>query len=157
MGRAHTLIIVSGQGQPARGKALVGEIVRLARANDYRALLDIDADPETRVLLDGLPERQSRSAERHLDGARIWRSRQNDKARDKMEAATKALNELDLVLARGILRKVDSTVLDGPDMARYDELLLAVEARAMELKTIESELPTPPTDARRRRRRFWRR
>jgi hypothetical protein len=119
--------------------------------------LDIDADPETRVLLDGLPERQSRSAERHLDGARIWRTRKNDKARDKMEAATKALNELDLVLARGILRKVDAAVLDEHGMARYDELLLAVEARAIELKDIESELPTSPADGRRRWRRFWKR
>lgn len=134
------------------------QIVRHARANDYGALLSIDADPQTRLLLGILSEGESRSAEIHLRGARVWRSRQNDKARSKLEAAGKALEELDLVLARGILRKIDSDVLDQSELARYDELLLAVEARAVELEDIQSGLPPLPADDKRgRRRRFWKR
>lgn len=155
--RASILGTVTGKDNLTEARALVDEIVRHARADDYPALLDIDGDPRTRVLLDALPERQTRSAEVYLKGARGWRSRQNEKARSKLQAASKALDELDVVLARGILRKIDSEVLEQPELARYDELLLAVEARALEMEDIESGLPTlPPDDKPRQRKRWWR-
>jgi hypothetical protein len=150
--------IVTGKDPQTEARALVDEIVRHARADDYPALLDIDADPRTRGLLDALPDRQTRAAEVYLRGARSWRSRQNEKARKKLQAASKALDELDVVLARGILRKIDSEALEEPELTRYDELLLAVEARALELEDIESGLPNlPDHDKPHRRRKFWRR
>jgi hypothetical protein len=151
-------VTVTGEEELTEARALVDQILRHARADDYPALLEIDADPRTRGLLDALPDRQSRPADVYLRGARSWRSRQNEKARRKLQAASKALDELDVVLARGILRKIDSEVLEQPELTRYDELLLAVEARAVELEDIESGLPTlPPDDKSHRRKRFWRR
>lgn len=137
---------------------LVTEILRLAHALDHKALLAIADDLETESLLGLLPSRESRQAEVHLEDARIWRAKQNRKAREKVDAADEALSKLDLVLARGILRKVDASVLGDLELARYDELLLAIEARAMELEEIKSRLPTePPQSGERRRRGFWNR
>lgn len=136
---------MAAQDALERAKRLVKEILQLARAHDHKALLRIDADPETVSLLSLLPERESAQAMTHLEGARIWRAKRNRKAQQKLDSAATALSELDLVLARGILRKIDSEVLGAEELARYDELLLAIEARAMELEEIQSRLPEEQT------------
>jgi len=140
-----------------RARRLVDQIVQDARAHDNKALLAVDADPETEVLLDLLQEGESRQARGHLKAARIWRAQHSQKANEKLDAARTALDELDISLARGILRKVDFTLLDKPELDRYDELLLAVEARAVELEDIQSRLPSSPEQTAKPRRRFWKR
>ena len=129
-----------------------------ARSRDNLTLVEIDTHPDTKELLGMLPEVESQQAEVHLRSARIWSAQQNEKAKGKLQAATKALGELDLSLARGILRKIDVSILKEPELARYDELLLAVEARAIELEEIQSRLPpSPPGDKQSRSKRFWKR
>jgi hypothetical protein len=142
----------------ARAQLLVDQILSDARANDNRALLAANADPDTETLLDLLPEGKAVQARQHLHGVRIWLAQQNEKAKRKLSAAQTALDGFDLVVARGILRKIDSSVLDKETLARYDELFLAVEARAVELEDIQSRLPSPPPDQRAKpRKRFWKR
>ena len=131
-------------------------ILREARAHDNKALISIDQDPGTAQLLGLLPERDTEQARRHLDGARIWKRQQADKALGKLDAAQSALEGLDIRLARGILRKIDSEVLEEPAITRYDDLLLAVEARSVELEEIAGQVPPPAPDEKKRRR-FWRR
>ncbi|MGB8360449.1 MAG: hypothetical protein WCE80_03550 [Acidimicrobiia bacterium] len=139
-------------------EALAATIIKNARADEHVALLAIDADPRTAELLDLLPEGEARQAEAHLRDTRIWRANANEKARRKFMAASKALDELDVTLARGILRKIDAGVLNPPELERYDELLLAVEARTVELEDIEKGLPPLRTDAKHdRRKKHWRR
>lgn len=148
---------VTGQDPLRQARALFSEISQRARAHDNKAILEFDTDPETKSLLSLLPEREARQAEVHLKSARIWRAKQNQKAQGKLDAACKALDELDVVLARGILRKIDTAVLDESELGRYDEVLLAVAARGMELDEIESRLPeNPPGKEEHRSRRFWR-
>lgn len=147
--------MLNGRDRVQRAKDRAGEIARLARARDNKALLRLDSDPETQELLGILDPRLAGPAEAHLRAARAWQARLDRKAQDKLEAASKALDELDLVLARGIIRKLDVEVLDEPTIARYDDLVLAIEARTMELDEIQSHLPEePPSDEGRR---FWRR
>ena len=137
---------------------LVNEVLRLAREHDNTALLAIEADPSTEALLSQLTDRQAGQARVHLRAARMWKAKQNRKAGDKLDAAEEAMNRLDLVLARGILRKLDSEILERQQLDRYDSLLLAVTARQMELDEISDSLPEPPPDdAKSRRRRPWRR
>jgi len=141
-----------------QARDLAGEIVQHARAHDNKSLLTIALDPETEEILSVLPQRELRQAEVHLEAARIWQVTQNEKAKRKLDAANEAIGRLDIPLARGVLRKIDAAVLDQPELDRYDELLLAVEARAVELEEIEGQLPpTPPADKQSRQRRFWRR
>lgn len=129
--------------------------MRDARAHDHQALLAIDTDPDTAMLLDLLPETATRDANLHLQGARIWRDRQNEKAQDKLDAVKTALDGLDISLAKGLLRKIDSSFLGDSELARFDELLLAAEARAAEFEDIQSRVPLQ--DKKQKRRRFRRR
>lgn len=107
------------------------------------------------MLLDLLPETATRDANLHLQGARIWRDRQNEKAQDKLDAVKTALDGLDISLAKGLLRKIDSSFLGDSELARFDELLLAAEARAAEFEDIQSRVPLQ--DKKQKRRRFRRR
>jgi hypothetical protein len=133
-----------------RARRLVDQIMRDARAHDHRALLAIDTDPDTAMLLDLLPDTATRDANLHLQGARIWRDRQNEKAQDKLDAVKTALDGLDISLAKGLLRKIDSSFLGDSELARFDELLLAAEARAAELEDIQSRIPLPDKKQKRR-------
>lgn len=150
--------MMESQDSVLRTQRLIQQIVQDARAHDYRALLAVDADPETEGLLSLVSERESLQARQHLRGARIWRAQQIEKAKRKLDAAQTALSDFDLALARGILRKIDSSILDEQLMVRYDELLLAVEARSVELEDIQSRLPSSPPDQKGNpRKRFWKR
>ncbi len=137
-----------------RARQLVDQIMRDARANDHKALLAIDGDPETAALLDLLPETATDDANAHLHWARLWRARQNKKAQGKLDAVQTVLDGLDISLAKGLLRKIDSSVLGYEELTRLDELLLAVEARALELEDIQSRVP--PSSPGKKKRRFRR-
>ena len=147
--------MADGQSTIEQARELVDEIVRLARAHDDKALTKIDSEPSTGELLGLLPEREARQAEAHLKAARVWKARQNLKAREKLDAARNEIDELDITLARGILRKIDWEVLDEAELERYNELTLALEARAIELEDIQSQLPETPPEVKKSR--FWRR
>lgn len=138
-----TLWFVTGQSNPA-AKALVEDINRLSRAYDNKALLKLDDDPSTAETLATLTEREARGAEVHLEAARIWKAKQNERAVRKLDSAENEINELDMELARGILRKIDYEVLDQGNLDRYNNLLLELEARALELEEIEAGLPELP-------------
>jgi hypothetical protein len=140
-----------------RARRLVDQIMRDARAHDHRALLAIDTDPDTAMLFDLLPETATRDANLHLQGARIWRDRQNEKAQDKLDAVKTALDGLDISLAKGLLRNIDSSFLGDSELARFDELLLAAEARAAELEDIQSRVPSSSPDKKQKRRGRFRR
>jgi hypothetical protein len=150
MQMSHNLTNVKG------AKELVGRIQEAALDDDFKALLTIDADPSSKALLDRLPAEQTVQARVHLRNARIWKGRQNEKAKSKLDAAESAIDGLDLQLARGILRKLDPGVLADIELERYDGLLLEVEARAMEIEDIESHITPPPPDKGQRRKPFWR-
>ena len=95
-----TLHPVAKERTEQRARQLVDQIMRDARANDHKALLAIDADPETAVLLDLLPETATDDANAHLHWARAWRARQNKKAHGKLDAVQTALDGLDIFLAK---------------------------------------------------------
>ena len=151
------LNIVANEGSEQQARQLVDQITRDARAHDHRALLAIDADPDTAVLLDLLPETATRDVNRHLQAARIWRGQQNEKAKGKLDAVKTALDGLDIPLAKGLLRRIDSSVLDDSELARYDELLLATEARAVELEDIQRRVPSSSPGKKPASRRWFRR
>ena len=144
---------MSKQLTEQRARLLVDQITLDARADDYRALLVIDADSDTATLLGLLPEEATRTANVHLRGARIWRDQQNEKARHRLDAAKKALDGLDISMAKGLLARVDSSILGEAEQAWFDELLLATEARATELEAIQIGVPSSPPDKKPKRRR----
>ncbi len=150
---------VSEARRTAEGRArrLVEEIRRCARAHDHPALLRIDADPLSARLLALVPASAARSAEVHLEGARVWQAQQADKARQRLADAANALDEFDLHLARGLLDRVDVELLDDDDRARFDRLVLTAEARAMEAEAIQGSVSFDDRKPGRRRRGWFRR
>ncbi|MFV1963004.1 MAG: hypothetical protein ACC658_14370 [Acidimicrobiia bacterium] len=148
---------MANEGTEQRARKLVDQIMRDARADDYRALLAIDADTDTAMLLDLLPETATRGAKSHLHAARVWRDHQNGKTQDKLDAVKKALDGLDISLAKGLLRRIDSSFLDDLQLARFDELLLATEARAVELEDIQNRVPSSSPEKKQKRRGRFRR
>jgi hypothetical protein len=128
--------------------------MRDARADDRIALLTVDAQPDTVMLLDLLSDRATRGARSHLRAARTWRGQQNRKAMTKFNVVQTALDGLDVSLAKGLLRKMDSRILGGAELARFDELLLATEALTLELEDIEKQVPSSSSNKQRRRGRF---
>ena len=108
-----------------RARQLVDRVLREARAHDHKALLAIDVDPDTARLLDLLPESATHDARLHIRAAHTWRRKKNQKAIVKLDAAQTVLDGLDVVLAKGLLRKIDSSILGEAEAGRFDELLLA--------------------------------
>ena len=133
-------------------RQLVDRVLQAARAHDHKALLAIDDDPDTARLLDLLPESATHDANLHIRAAHTWRRKKNQKAIVKLDAAQTALDGLDVVLGKGLLRKIDSSILDETEVARLDELLLAAEARAIELEDIKKDLPPAPPEKKQRKR-----
>ena len=158
MPNGHILGFVASQSSVQQARRLVDQILRDARAHDHRALLAIEAEPDTVVLLDLLPDTATNQARKHLQGARVWRGQQAEKAKGKLDTAKTALDGLDISLARGLLRKIDSSFLEDSDFALYDELLLAAEARAVELEDIQKRVSSSsPARKKKRRGRFRKR
>lgn len=156
MSRRCILATKMRQVDAETAQALAGQIASYARANQHRKLLVIADDPETPHVLDLMTEGDRRQSIVHLDAARRWRQRANEKARSKLDAVEKAISEFDVVLARGILRKVDWKLLDEPTLDRYNTLSLDVAALAVDVEDLESRIPAPEPDEKKGRR-FWNR
>lgn len=150
---------VSEARRAAEGRArrLVEEIRGCARAHDHMALLRIDADPLSARLLALVPASAARSAEVHLEGARVWQGQQAEKTRQRLAEAAKALDEFDLHLARGLLDRIDVELLHEDGRARFDQLILTAEARAMEAEAIQGSVSFDKGKPGRRRRRWFHR
>ena len=142
-----------------RARELVDQILRDARAHDHKALLAIDADADTQMLLALLPDSATRTAQVHLRGARIWRDQQRKKLKDRFVEVQRALDGFDPGLAKGLLQRIDSDLLADKDRQTYDNLLLNTEARLMELERFNETTSaiTAEHDEANRKKRWWRR
>ena len=142
-----------------RARELVDRILRDARAHDHKALLAIDADADTQMLLALLPDSATRTAQVHLRGARIWRDQQRKKLKDRFVEVQRALDGFDPGLAKGLLQRIDSDLLADKDRQTYDNLLLNTEARLLELERFNESTSaiTAEHDEANRKKRWWRR
>lgn len=144
--------------EPIAAQAIHEQIVNLAREHDYRRLLELAIDPAIDGMLDELPEDTRRRSRLHLRRAVRWSEQQYEVNRRRMGEARRALDGLDLELARGVLARIDEEFLSEADVERRDALLLEVSARQVEFEDLD-ELAAevgrvrPPAQ----KRRWWRR
>ena len=115
---------------------LTSRIRALAMRDEYRSLLDIDAEPDTARLLDSLGTDLAAAALLHLDAARRWKVRMEETNRRRLEEARLALDGFDLVLTRSLLGRIEEHWLTPGDAGVRDDLLLQMEARAMETEDL---------------------
>lgn len=119
-----------------RAHQLASRISALARQHEHLALLDVDETPDTLSLLALLPDSTRNRAEIHLQGARHWGRRQVESNRRRLQEARTALDGVDLVLARSIVRRVEERFLTDLEISERDQLLLDISARSMEAEEL---------------------
>lgn len=142
-----------------RARELVDQILREARSHDHKALLVIDEDADTQMLLAMLPDSATRTAQVHLRGARIWREQQRKKLKDRFVEVQRALDGFDPGLAKGLLQRIDTDLLTDQDRQTYDNLLLNTEARLMEMERFNetTSAVTAEHAEENRKKRWWQR
>lgn len=140
-------------------RLMADRILALAHERRYAELFALADDHRTEVLLSRLPETPRFRARLQLSEAHRWAESKRRTASRRLEEAARALDRLDLELARGLLARIDGRFLDENLAGRRDELLLAVSARAMEAEELSglADRVVDEEDLPRRRRRWWRR
>lgn len=135
---------------------LASRIRALAIRDEYRNLLEIDAQPDTTRLLNALGTDLAAAARLHLDAARRWKLRMEETNRRRLTEARDALNGFDLTLTRALLSRIEEDWLTSDDAAARDEILLQMEARTMETEDLTA-LAAEAFERHKPRGRRWRR
>lgn len=141
-----------------RAQELHRRIIDLGAARAYPELIEIRRREDIAGLLELLSDNARGRAELFLRNAERWADGRRLANRRRLDQARRALDELDIQLAGGVLARVEPDFLDEEAEARRDELLLELSARRMELESLrdaERRLThdDPPPD----RRPWWRR
>lgn len=140
---------------PAR--ALHEQITRLGQERKPEAILDLLEDPSTRQLLESGPESSRRRAEAYVREAERWEERKRETNARRLAEARRALEGLDLELARGLMKRIDGRFLTGEQGEERDQLLLDISARTMELEVLSDTGDRLVEDTERADRPWWRR
>jgi hypothetical protein len=142
----------------AMAHALGERLFGLSSAADYPTLLEIAEDPVTNRLLPLLSEAARNRAELYLRQASNWAESQARLQEGRLDQAQKALDALDLPLARGLLIKIDSRFLDTAHTERRDALFISLESRTMELEDLTRTAELTIGEVRPKKpRRWWQR
>jgi hypothetical protein len=145
-----------------RARALSRRVVDLGEAGDLATLALLAGDPETGRLLGTLDAPTREHAEAFLHDAERWERRRHEVNERRLREARKALDGLDLELARGLAHKLDGRFMTPDQEEMRDELLIDIESRSMELESLVGEgdrlidRDKPRADRERRRRRHKR-
>lgn len=116
--------------------ALHDQITRLGQERKPEAILDLMADPSNRQLLESGPESSRRRAEAYVREAERWLESKRDTNTRRLAEARRALEGLDLELARGLMNRIDGRFLSEDQEEERDQLLLDISARTMELESL---------------------
>lgn len=121
----------------SRAQERYRQIVQLGRERRHSELLHLAQDPSTRPLLRLLSPSYAERAELHLRAAERWESTQRETSLRRLVEARKALDGLDLELARGLAKRVDQRFLTDEEAQELDQLLLDISARSIEVETLD--------------------
>jgi len=135
-------------------RQLTSRIRALAVNDDYRRLLEIEAEPDTTRLLDLLSNDLAAAARVHLEAAGRWKRRKEEANRRRLQEARSALDAFDLPLTRALLSRIEQEWLQPEDVAGRDEILLLMEARSIESEEL-SDLASEAVQELRPQRRGW--
>lgn len=145
-----------------RAKDLVGRMVELGESRHLEDIAELASQPGIGALLALVPETSRRRAELYVREAERWAARQTEINMRRLGEARRALDGLDLELARGLMRRIDGRFLAPDQRDERDRLLLDIAARAMEVESVAEKGrqlidETTPRGGNQRRRSWWRR
>lgn len=100
-------------------------------------VVEIARDPLTPSLLSLLPDTPRRHAQMRLDEAELWAANRRKANERRLKEAQRALDGLDLELARGLMKRIDGRFLSSEQEDARDQLLLDISARGLEMESLE--------------------
>lgn len=120
-----------------RAQDLGRRLVELGDQRQMADLVEIAHDPTTQPLLDLLSESSRKRPELFAREALRWEEKRRETNARRLGEARKALDGLDLELARGLMNRIDGRFLSGAQEEERDQLLLDISARTMELESLD--------------------
>jgi len=145
-----------------RAAELAGQIIELGENESLEEVLELAKDPALDQLLSLVAESSHKRAALYLREAKRWAERRVEVNVRRLGEARRALDGLDLDLARGLMRRIDGRFLSDDHQEERDQLLLDISARAMEVESLEEKGrrmidENPPRGGRRDGKGWWRR
>jgi len=145
-----------------RATELAGQIIELGENESLEKVLELAKDPALNQLLSLIAESPQNRAGLYLREAERWAERRVEVNVRRLGDARRALDGLDLELARGLMRRIDGRFLSGDHQDERDQLLLDISARAMEVESLAEKGrrlidENPPRGGRRDGKERWRR
>lgn len=122
-----------------RARTIAEHIIELGDEREFRDIVGLAHDPDTRPLLDLLPDSYRKRPNLYLREAIRWEQKRKEISTRRLAEARKALSGLDLELARGLMNRVDSRFLTAEQEEERDQLLLDISARTMELESLDED------------------
>lgn len=134
-------------------------IVDMGTSNEHAGVLEACRRPRSEALLGFLPQTQRQRIDLYLRVAARWEDSQQKVNRRRLAEARRVLEGLDLELARGLVARVEDQYLDEESRSEKDRLVLDIEARAMELDSIQQSTRhlTGGEEGGKQRQPWWRR
>lgn len=120
-----------------RARTVAERIIELGDEREFEQIVDLAHDPDTRPLIDLLPDTYRKRPDLYLREAIRWEQKRKETSTRRLAEARKALDGLDLELARGLMNRVDSRFLTDEQKEERDQLLLDISARTMELESLD--------------------
>ena len=119
-----------------RAKKLVSQIIELGETQRFGEIVELAEEPATRALLALTSASPRKRAELYLREAERWAARRTEINARRLGEARRALEGLDLDLAKGLMRRIDGRFLSDEQEEVRDRLLLDLAARTMEMESL---------------------
>jgi hypothetical protein len=120
----------------ALARELHEQIIDLGERRELLAILEIVGDPSNGHLLEQGPASSRRRAQSYIGEAERWVEKRREANTRRLAEARRALEGLDLQLARGLMNRIDGRFLSDGQQDERDRLLLDISARSMELESL---------------------
>lgn len=119
-----------------RARDLVSLVVELGESRRLDEVVELSRQSTLGPLLALAPDTSRRRAELYLREAARWVERRVEIDTRRLSEARRALDGLDLELARGLMRRIDGRFLSRDQSDERDRLLLDISARSMEVESV---------------------
>lgn len=119
-----------------RAMTVCRQIIELGDERRLEEVAGLAADPSTRQLLRLVADASRKRAELYLREAGRWVEKRKETNTRRLTEARRALDGLDLELARGLMNRIDGRFLTRDQEEERDQLLLDIAARTMEMESL---------------------
>lgn len=141
-----------------RARELARHIAELGEGRKLDEIVDFSHEDSTVRLLALAPDTSRKRAELYLREAERWADNKERINARRLAEARRALDGLDLDLAKGLMKRINGRFLNDELEEERDRLLLDISARAMDVESLAETTRRLTEDTRNQQKgRWWRR